>query len=478
MRRVTEPALSTESITPELALVDPALGQLARSRLHEPGGFRPAAPMGGGLTLLRTAGLPAPQPAVLDRAGDARPHHSIEQSTAPSGRFHRLHALVAAGLIDSFGLALGWTVFNLYAVTSQGLAAVGVYNAAMLVGVALSAPATAFLSSRLDGRRLLQATAVAEAALRIGTFGLLLQGAPIALVAAAVGITNVLAWTGYAGMRAEVAAVDRRAAAMTWYVVSIASIEAAGAAVGALLPVGAGGTVTGALLVGVIVWYGVCLFPTLVVARRARVAKSGRARGRPRISGRVVPLGGGFAVMILAAGPTLLSVGLAAEFHGRSWVAASAVAFTAGSLAAPLLAAWTERSRLPASVLWPLLGAGMIGGWVAAPWHPGGLLLAQCLAGLCMTTFEGTMDSKVVSESADGRVTAGLAWTAAARALGSSVAVALVPIVIVVSTIETVSAISAALLVTVSLAAMAAPVFGARFLGRSMSRPTAAAAAR
>ena len=39
--------------------------------------------------------------------------------------------------------------------------------------------------------------------------------------------------------------------------------------------------------------------------------------------------------MALASGPTFLSVGLAVELHGRFWVAAAAVAFTVGSLAAP-----------------------------------------------------------------------------------------------------------------------------------------------
>ncbi len=447
--------LSPESITPELALVDPALAEVARSRLHDPGTFLPSALPGGALA---TA---APRPSVARPAASGR------------GGARRFRALVAAGLTDSFGLALGWTVFNLYAVTTQGLGAVGIYNAAMLAGVALSAPATGFLSARLDGRWLLQTTALAEAAFRIGTFALLLAGAPIPLVAAVVGVTNVLAWTGYAGMRAEVAAVDSRASAMTWYVVSIASIEAVGAAAGALLPVGAGGTVTGALLTGVIVWYGVCLLPTLFVARAARVPKAEHRRGRPRITGRTVPLAGGFVVMLLAAGPTLLSVGLAAEFHGRSWVAASAVAFTVGSLTAPLLAAWTARSRLPASVTWPLLGAGMITGWVVAPWHPGGLLLAQCLAGLCMTTFEGTMDAQVASASPHGRVTAGLAWAAAARALGSSVAVGLVPFVIVVSTIQTVSAVLASLLVTLGLVAMAAPALARRARRSAAGRPNA-----
>ncbi len=115
----------------------------------------------------------------------------------------------------------------------------------MLVGIALSAPATAFLSARLDGRRLLRRTAVVEAALRVAMFLLLLGGAPIGLIAGVVLLTNVVAWTGYAGMRAEVAAVDSRASAMTRYAVCIAAIEAVGVATAALLPVGGRGVVSG-----------------------------------------------------------------------------------------------------------------------------------------------------------------------------------------------------------------------------------------
>jgi hypothetical protein len=51
-----------------------------------------------------------------------------------------------------------------------------------------------------------------------------------------VAASNVVAWTGYAGMRAEVAAADPRGVAMTWYMVAVAAIEAAGTATAALLP--------------------------------------------------------------------------------------------------------------------------------------------------------------------------------------------------------------------------------------------------
>ena len=84
----------------------------------------------------------------------------------------RAARLVGAGLVDSFGLSLGWTIFNLKAVEREGLVVVGGYNAALLVGIALSAPFTGWLSSRVGGRGLMQLTASVEAALRIGAFGL------------------------------------------------------------------------------------------------------------------------------------------------------------------------------------------------------------------------------------------------------------------------------------------------------------------
>src|SRR5205823_358062 len=117
----------------------------------------------------------------------------------------RLNALLAAGLVDSFGLAVGWTTFNLVVVERHGLGAAGLYNAAMFVGVALSAPVTDRLAERLDGRALLRWTAVVEGALRVGSFLLLILGAPMALVAVAVACSSLTAWTGFAGMRAEVA---------------------------------------------------------------------------------------------------------------------------------------------------------------------------------------------------------------------------------------------------------------------------------
>jgi hypothetical protein len=344
----------------------------------------------------------------------------------------RLHRLIAAALVDSFGLSLGWTVFSLQVVRTHGLAGLGMCNAAMLVGVALSAPVTARLSARIDGRALLRTTAAIEATLRVGTFGLLLAGVPLPLIAVAVVASNVVAWTGYAGMRAEVAAADPRGSAMTWYMVAVAAIEAAGIATAALLPVGPDGLVGGGLTLGIMVVYGACLLPTWQVARDARVV---RTRPRRLAAGRRPTglLAAGALVMLLGSGPTLLAVGLAAELHGTRWVAGSALAFALGSLLAPVLVARFERRALPPAISWPALGVGMVAGWSIAAWHPAGLLVAQLIAGMCMSALEGDMDARVAANRSVRSVTAGLASAAALRAFGSAAAVALAPRVVSVT---------------------------------------------
>jgi hypothetical protein len=414
----------------------------------------------------------------------------------------RLRRLIATALVDSFGLSLGWTVFSLQVVRGHGLAGLGLCNAAMLVGVALSAPAAARLSARLDGRALLRSTAATEAALRVGTFALLLAGTPLPLVAAAVAASNVVAWTGYAGMRAEVAAADSRGAAMTWYMVAVAAIEAAGTATAALLPTGPRGVVSGGLLVAVIACYGGALLPTWLVAAGARVPRAqpvvpgaqpavppaqpvprvthpvrrrvprwgsvadpeaGRRRmstapptgPAPGLAGHLSgPLTGllasGGLVMLAGSGPTLLAVGLAAQLHGTKWVAGSALAFAAGSLLAPLSVARLERLAVPPSIAWPVLGVGMAAGWAFAAWSPAALLAAQLLSGMCMSALEGDMDARVAATSSPRGVTAGLAAAAALRAFGSATAVAIAPRVIAGAGV---GALSVAL-VTVLLAAL------------------------
>ena len=378
----------------------------------------------------------------------------------------RLRRLIATALVDSFGLSLGWTVFSLHVVRDHGLTGLGLCNAAMLVGVALSAPVATRLSTRLDGRALLRVTCATESVLRVATFALLLSGAPLLLVAVAVAAANVVAWTGYAGMRAEVAAADPRGAAMTWYMVAVAAIEAAGTATAALLPTGSTGLVTGGLLVGVIACYGGVLVPTWLVAAGARVPRAQPvvrpvarrpARRRKLSTGPLTGLlASGGLVMLLGSGPTLLAVGLAAQLHGTRWVAGSALAFAAGSLLAPFAVARLERHAVPPSIAWPALGVGMAAGWTFAAWHPLALLAAQLLSGTCMSALEGDMDARIAASDAAPRgVTANLATAAALRAFGSAAAVALAPRVIAEAGIGWLGAALATGLATLALGRLA-----------------------
>jgi hypothetical protein len=339
----------------------------------------------------------------------------------------RLRAVTAAGLIDSLGLAVGWTFFNLYALHAQGLAAVGAYNGALFTGVALSAPATGWLSSRLCGRSLLRSTAIVEGALRVGSFVLLVAGAPHGLVALAVTAMGLTAWTGYAGMRSEIAAADRRAGALARYLGSIASIEGIGAAAAALAPVSIGALQRSGTLAAILAVYAGVLAPTFVVAGGSRVARALEPVRLRSMARHARAIAGGFGVMLVASAPVLLAVGLAAKLHGRTAVAWSALAFLAGSLLAPRLATALERRCVPAPIIWPALGAVFAGGWILAPWSVAGLVVAQFVAGIALPAFEGLVDAAVAGGEDGGRVTAGLAWAGAARALGTAAAVSVAP---------------------------------------------------
>jgi hypothetical protein len=362
----------------------------------------------------------------------------------------RLAALLVAGLIDSFGLAVGWTAFMLAVVATQGLGAASLYGAAMLFGIGLSAPLTGRVALRLDGRRLLQTTALGEGALRIASFLLLLHGAPSGIVALSVAVGSMLAWTGFAGMRAEVAAAapTGRARALTWYAGGIAAIEAAGMMVAALLPVGTNGAPEGWLLVAVITLYGCSLLPTLWVARGAVVPRRPR---QPAVFKRHAgALGGALVVTALAAGPALLGVALATDLYGRVWVAPAAAAFMAGALLAPVVVGRVE--RLQPAIVWPALGAVLAGAWILAAWEPLGLVLAQLASGVALSALDGLFDARVARGEDD---TTALAWAASARSLGGAAGVAAVPALIAFSSLAWVSAGLALLLVVTALAGAA-----------------------
>ena len=76
--------------------------------------------------------------------GGTQPRQRGQHRAGSGGlrRAGRLRELLFSGVVDSFGMALGWTVFVLLATARGGLAEAALYNAAMLAGVVLSAPVT------------------------------------------------------------------------------------------------------------------------------------------------------------------------------------------------------------------------------------------------------------------------------------------------------------------------------------------------
>jgi len=342
----------------------------------------------------------------------------------------RLVGLMVAGLVDSLCLSVAWTVLVLQVNDAYGLAAAGMCSAAMLVGVALSAPVASGMARLMTGRRLLRTAAGVEAVLRLSMFVLLFGHAPLWVLALCVSAMNVTAWTGYAGMRAEVAAASSGSVALTWYGTVVAAVEAVGVALAALLPAGTGSRLDGVLVV-VMAAYVLALVPSAVVAGGSPVPRAApgapRARlARPSVSGATVC---GVLLMFLASAPTLLSVALAAQLHGRSSVGLAACAFTLGSLAAPALAARVERRAADNAVAWTLCGAGMVLGWVVAPVHVVALCVAQLLSGLCMTSLEGLLDATAARRN-PATVTGALARATAGRALGSAAGAAVLPLAV------------------------------------------------
>lgn len=353
--------------------------------------------------------------------------HPHTAPAPPVGSARRRNALLAAGLTDSLGLAIGWTAMSLHTVTTRGLAAFGMLSAAMLLGVALSAPFTGWLSSKADGKRLLRSTALGEALLRATSFVLVFAGAPLGLIAGLVAASNVLGWTGFAGMRAEVSLLGGGARWLSAYTAAIAAAEAAGAFLAASAPTGADWRMGSGFVIAVGVAYALSLLPTLVVAAGARAprADSGRPSGSVRGRGRL--LLGGAALMALASGPTLLAIGLAEELHGRAAVGPAMLLFAAGSLLGPGLAGWLVRVDLPTAVVWSFLGVLMLVGWGLAPVSLVGLLVAQLVSGAGVGAFEGVMDARTAERGSPDTITGGMAWAGATRALGSAVAVFVAP---------------------------------------------------
>jgi hypothetical protein len=392
----------------------------------------------------------------------------------------RLRGLLAAGLIDSAGLAFGWTVFILAVTARQGLATAATYQAAMLAGVALSAPFTRWVTARVGGRALLRGLAVSEGICRAAVLLLFLASAPTPVLGAVVIVMNVLAWTGYAAMRAEVTYVESGSVSLTRYALCIAGAEALAAAAAACLV----DPTNRVALFLTIPLYSVALVPQWWAGGAARVVSpsptggiEGAASNMPArsatmgVGGRLLQrlhhpwpgaglwTGGGL-VMLGASGPALLANVLAYERYGRPGVAISAVSLTAGAIISPRLSARLDRlaargaSIVRPSTLWPLLGAMMVVGWVVAEASIAGLVLAQTMAGMAQTTFEGTMDDHCIRRGNGARVTTSLSGASASRALGGAAAVALLPAIMHHITLDLVAGTAAGVLLTASGAAM------------------------
>ena len=96
----------------------------------------------------------------------------------------------------------------------------------------------------------------------------------------------------------------------------------------------------------------------------------------------------------------------------------------------------------------------MAAGWVFASSSLVGLLAAQVLSGYAVTAFEGGMDALV---AAAGSVTSRLAYASASRALGSSVAVTVTPLLFTASAIGGFAALETTLLLAGALAVLLVP---------------------
>lgn len=339
----------------------------------------------------------------------------------------RLRRLMLAGWVDSVCLSFAWTLLILEVVERHGLRAAGLAGAAMLIGTALSAPVASHLSMWLGGRQLLRTAAAAESLLRVGVFALLVMNAGMWSLVVCIAVMNITAWTGYAGMRAEVASVAPGPKALTLYGTGVAAVEALGAAGAAFVPASA---IQGPSLVVVVivVVYVLALLPTVIVAGGSTIEPArALVREHPRATRPSLPLVAGVLLMSIASAPTLLAVALAAELHGRDSVPAVAVAFTVGSLTAPYLSGRVERRTANGPAAWILCAVGMVLLWPLAPWSVAALCGAQLLSGLFMTTLEGLLDATAAAH-ARSSVTGALARATAGRAFGSAAGTAALPV--------------------------------------------------
>jgi hypothetical protein len=283
------------------------------------------------------------------------------------------------------------------------------------------------------------------------------------MLAASVVVMNITAWTGYAAMRAEVAAVAPGPAALTLYGTGVAAVEALGAAAAAIAPASILQDPSLAV-VCIVVVYVLALLPTALVAGRSPIQPSVREPGRTVARSRPsLPLVAGVLLMAIASAPTLLYVPLAAQMHGRSSVAMAAVAFTIGSLTAPYVARMFERRGANGPLGWIFCAVGMVLLWPLAPLGIPVLCAAQLLSGQFMTTLEGLLDASTAAQ-ARGRVTGALARGTAGRALGSAAGTAALPFGLVAVGLSTLTGTLALALMGGGIVAAVASLRGNRFM--------------
>jgi hypothetical protein len=338
-------------------------------------------------------------------------------------------------------MAVGWTVVLLVATQRGGMAEAALDQAAMLGGVVLSAPVAGWLAARLARKTLLRLSGFTELLLRIALLAGMMVAAKPWLTALVIVVMTMAGWVSYACMRAEVAAVDGTQRSIARYAVCIVGVEAAGTAVAAVLQSDASGRLGGWLLTLVWLLYPGSLLPTLLSAQRSRSrgqdlpigASVAASKGPHQLSARWPVTGlmaAGGAVMLIASGPTMLAVPLTEQLHGARWMAAAAVTFSLGTLLSTAALDAVNRSRIPVIVRWLLFGIAMLVGWTIAPIFAPMVLVAQFVAGIGQGALEGDMDAKITADSRPESKTRDLAYAASARALGGSVSVRVLPLLV------------------------------------------------
>jgi hypothetical protein len=384
----------------------------------------------------------------------------LTSGSARRDRPLKLKFLLAAGIADSTGLAFGWTVFLLVIAKRGGLSEASILAAAMLAGVALSAPFSAWLAPRVSPRELLTGLAVAEGACRLGLFVMLwLNPAPWLMVPVVVGM-NVLAWSAFAAMRSEVSRSEQASSggSLTWYAAVVAGSEALAAGAASLL---LSRTPPMPVLVGVAAVYVLSLIPQWWVGRHAGFARplASAALGRARLRVLLLPCGLGTVVFLLAGAPALLATVLAFERYGSRGVVVSAVAFAVCSLGSARVQSRLSRWR-PSALSAFVLGALLVGGWSLSGRSLIGLAIAQGCAGLAQCSLEGDLDARIIGRLEVEAATTGLAFASSSRALGGAIAVALLPALLHRTSLATLCLTSAGVLT------LAAVAVGCYSLGR------------